>query len=77
MHIYLTFCHMGVTAIFSSTDITETNAELLCSSEKQKEIRGYTVKDSQLVAVTMKTLCDEVIPPVMYLKYLSYSGKPN
>nr|XP_034310571.1 uncharacterized protein LOC105341561 isoform X1 [Crassostrea gigas] len=55
-------------------DITKTNAELLCSSEKQKEVQGYTVRDSQLVAVTMKTLCDEVIPPVMYLKYLSYSG---
>lgn len=64
-----------VSNAFSSprTDITEKNADLVCTDSNRNHVDGFTIESSRVVNVTMETICQRVQP--VYMKYLTYSGE--
>nr|XP_022324606.1 uncharacterized protein LOC111125285 [Crassostrea virginica] len=53
-------------------DITEKNADLVCTDSNRNHVDGFTIESSRVVNVTMETICQRVQP--VYMKYLTYSG---
>ena len=73
--IFLTHLQYFVSNAFSSprADITERNADLVCTDSNRNHVDGFTIESSRVVNVTMETICQRVQP--VYMKYLTYSGE--